>query len=205
MEDETMLFYDLTAEKTADEWYENDVLLSTIKDFVSLLPEAPRILDFGCGPGHESRRLASFGARVTGIDYSSECVRVAKERCPECKFEIMDFRNLDDTLGQFDGIFASGSLIHLNPDELQDVVRNISDILRKDGFCLMIIQDGKGINKKYSNLEVEGKIFRRPVYCYTKKYLSGIAEKYKLKLVKEGCLEKSLFKQNWRNYIFKKI
>jgi len=161
-------------------------------------------LDFGCGPGHESRRLASFGAEVTGIDYSTECIRIAKERCPECRFEIRDFRNLDDSLGPFDGIFASGSLIHLNHDELENVVSKISDILRKDGFCLMIIQDGKGINKEYSNIEVDGKILGRPVYCYTKNCLSGISEKYGLKLVKEGYLEKSLFKQNWRNYIFKK-
>jgi len=204
MKDETRLYYDLTAEKTADEWYENDILLPTIKDFISLFSEAPRILDFGCGPGHESKRLASFGARETGIDYSSECVRIAKERCPECKFEFMDFRNLDDSLGQFDGIFASGSLIHLSPDELQDVVSKISDILKKGGLCLMIVQDGKGINKKYSNLEVDGKILKRPVYCYTINRLSDISKKYRLKLVKEGFLEKSLFKQNWRNYIFQK-
>jgi len=205
MKDKTKLFYDLTAKKTADEWYENDILMPSIKEFLSLLPENPRILDLGCGPGHETKRLATLGADVIGIDYSSECIRIAKERCPECKFEVMDFCNLDDSLGQFDGIFASGSLIHLNLDELPDVTRRISNILKQNGFFLMIIQDGEGINEKYSNLEVDGKILRRPVYCYTKNYFHNITEKFGLKFEKEGYLDKSLTEHNWKNYIFKRI
>jgi len=204
MKDETNLFYDLTAEKTAQEWYENDILMPTIEEFILLLPKNPKILDLGCGPGHETKRLATLGADVIGIDYSSECIRVAKERCPECKFEVMDFRNLDDSLGQFDGIFASGSLIHLDLDELPNVTRRISNILKQNGFFLMIIQDGEGINEKYSNLEVDGKILRRPVYCYTKDCVSGINQKTGLKFVKEGSLDKILIEQNWRNYIFKR-
>jgi len=203
MKDQTKLFYDLTAERTAHEWYKNNILMPTIEEFVSLLPKNPKVLDLGCGPGHESKRLASTGADVTGIDYSSECIRIAKERCSECKFEVMDFRNLNDSLGQFDGVFASGSLIHLNSDELFDVVNKITRLLKKNGFFLMIIQEGKGINEKYSNLKVDGKILRRPLHCYTKDFLGSIAEKFGLKFEKEGYLEKSLYKQNWRNYIFK--
>jgi len=204
MKNETKLFYDLTAERTAKEWYENDILMPTIKEFISLLPKNPRVLDFGCGPGHETKRLASIGADVTGIDYSRECIRIARERCPECKFEVMDFRNIDDNLGRFDGVFASGSLIHLNSDELLDVIKRTVSILKESGFFLMIIQEGEGINEKYSNLEVDGKVLRRPVYCYTKDNISRIAEKFGLKFVKEGYLDKSLIEQNWRNYIFKR-
>ena len=68
----------------------------------------------------------------------------------------------------------------------------------------MIIQDGEGINEKYSNLEVNGKILRRPVYCYTKDYLYGVAKKFDFKLISEGYLDKSLIEQNWKNYIFKR-
>jgi len=205
MKDETKLFYDLTAETTAQEWYENDILMPTIKEFVSLLPPNPKILDLGCGPGHEAKRLASTGADVTGIDYSHECIRIAKKRSPECKFEVLDFRNIDDSFGQFDGIFASGSLIHLNLDELPDVISGITGILKENSFFLMIIQDGEGINEKYTNIEVDGKVLRRPVYCYTKNYLCGLTGKFGLKLIQEGYLDKSLIEQNWRNYIFKRI
>ena len=205
MKDETKLFYDLTAEKTADEWYQNNILMLTIKEFVLLFPENPRILDLGCGPGHETKRLASLGAEVIGIDYSSKCIRVAKERCPECRFEIMDFRNIDDRFREFDGIFASGSLIHVKQDELLHVVSKAVGILKKDGYFLMIVQDGEGINEKYSNLTVDKKILRRTVYCYARDYLLIVVEKIGLKFIREGYLDKSLYEQNWRNYIFKKI
>ncbi|MDD5116344.1 MAG: methyltransferase domain-containing protein [Candidatus Omnitrophica bacterium] len=205
MKDETKLFYDLTAEKTADEWYKNDILLPTIKEFVSFLPEGPKILDLGCGTGHETKRLAFAGAEVTGIDYSSECIRVAKKRCPECKFEIMDFRNLDDRLGKFDGVFASGSLIHIKPHELPSVISVISRIFKKGGCFLVIVQDGEGINEKWSTLEIDGKTLRRTVYCYTKDYLIGVALKSGLEFIREGYLDKCLYEQNWRSYIFKRI
>ncbi len=205
MKDETKLFYDLTAEKTADEWYQNDILLPTIKEFASLLPEAPRVLDLGCGPGHESKRLASLGADVIGIDYSSECIRIAKERCHECEFKLMDFRHLDGSLGRFDGVFASGSLIHITPADLSDVLKNIAAILKQDGFLIMILQDGEGIHEKYSNLEVSGKILRRPVYCYAKDHLIKISSRSNLEFIKEGLLDKNLYADNWRNHIFKRI
>ncbi|EGW39307.1 class I SAM-dependent methyltransferase [Desulfosporosinus sp. OT] len=90
MENEIKLFYDLTAERTAEEWYKEDILKPTIRDFVSLLPERPRILDLGCGPGHESMRLASVGANVLGIDFSEECINIARKRCPQCQFDVLD-------------------------------------------------------------------------------------------------------------------
>ena len=45
-------FYDLVAERTADEWYSNNLLLPSIREFLSLMPSKPRILDLGCGPGY---------------------------------------------------------------------------------------------------------------------------------------------------------
>jgi len=38
-----------------------------------------RIADFGCGPGLYATRLARFGARVTGIDFSKRSIGYAKE------------------------------------------------------------------------------------------------------------------------------
>jgi len=70
LENEIKIFYDLTAERTADEWYKEEILKPTILDFVSLLSDHPRILDLGCGTGHESMRLASTGADVLGIGFS---------------------------------------------------------------------------------------------------------------------------------------
>jgi len=205
MKDETKLFYDLTAEKTADEWYKNDILLPTIKDFFSLLPAKPRILDLGCGPGHESMRLESLGAKVVGIDFSCECVKVAKKRCPQCRFEVMNFFRLDNRLGKFDAVFACASLIHVTENLLETVLRNVADLITKKGHLLAIIQDGRGINEDWSTLEVSGRMIRREVHCFNKECLVINAQRAGLCFIREGYLDKSLFEQKWRNYIFQKV
>lgn len=204
MENEIKLFYDLTAEETADRWYKEEILKPTIRDFVSLLPKDPRVLDLGCGPGHESMRLAQAGARVVGVDFSEKCIVIARERCPQCRFEIWDFRFLDERFGKFEGIFASGSLIHTRPAELADVLRGIENLLTKDGYTALIIVEGKGVSEKLSLLEVQGRKLRRTVYLYDRDDFIERAKEVGLAYIREGFLEEELKQYGWRNYIFGK-
>jgi len=61
------------------------------RDFISRSAEwiVPRfelapgacVVDFGCGPGLYAERLSRFGLRVTGIDFSSNSIRYARESC----------------------------------------------------------------------------------------------------------------------------
>lgn len=203
MVNEIKLFYDLTAEKTADEWYKEEILKPTIMDFVSLLPANPRILDLGCGPGHESMRIAQTGADVVGVDFSEECIRIARERCLKCRFEVMDFRDLDDRYGRFDGVFAAGSMPHLAPGEFSMVLKNIENVLTGNGHVAIIIVDGEGISERFSRLEVDGRALNRTFYLYTKEYITEEAEKAGLEFVRGGYLDSILIEHGWRNYIFR--
>lgn len=197
-------FYDATAQSTADEWYPNDLLLPTIADFISLLPEKPLVLDLGCGPGHESKRLSKAGAIVTGIDFSEECIDIAKQRSPECNFIIGDIRSLNTGIGIFDGIFACASLIHIPMNELSIVLKNINSLLGKSGCLNIIILDGVGVSEKFSNLEFEGKKYNRIVYLYSKDVIINEAARQGFSFVREGFLEEELKESGWRNYLFKK-
>jgi 2-polyprenyl-3-methyl-5-hydroxy-6-metoxy-1,4-benzoquinol methylase len=100
------------------------------------LPEKPDVLDLGCGPGYESMRLSRLGANVTGVDFSTESIRIARERCTECRFEVLDFRELDCRFGTFDGVFASGSLIHIEPDLFENIVTRVKTVLKRNGIFL---------------------------------------------------------------------
>lgn len=202
MQNDIKLFYDLTAERTADEWYKEEILKPTILDFISLLPDHPRILDLGCGPGHESMRLASTGADVVGVDFSKECIRIARERCPRCKFDVLDFRQLDLRYGKFQGVFACASLIHIEPEILPDVIRRIRNILADNGYLAILVQDGEGIDISKSLLEVDGRKLQRTVYCYTKDNLVSISNEGGLKFIRSGYLDNRLIEYGWRNYIF---
>lgn len=203
MENEIKLFYDLTAEKTANEWYKEEILMPTINDFIKLLPKNPKVLDLGCGPGHESMRLTRAGAKVIGIDFSEKCIDLARQRCPECRFEVHDFRFLDDRYGKFDGVFACASLIHIEPTGLSVVLNNIKNVLIDGGYVAVLIVEGEGIHEKMSLLDVDGRKLKRTVFLYTQEYLANEAEKVGLKFVREGYLDKKLIEYGWRYYIFR--
>ena len=198
--DDTRLFYDLTAERTADEWYENDVVMPTIRDFCSLLPEHPRVLDLGCGPGYESMRLASTGAQVVGVDFSVESIRIARERTPQCRFEVLDFRELDDRFGAFDGVFAAASLIHISPEELPDVMHRIASVLDEGGCLCAIVRHGEGTWER--DLEIEGHKLKRVLYRYTEEDLASAAPQFTF--VREGYHDPELLDRGWRCYLFRK-
>ena len=198
MDDETRLFYDLLAERIADDWYPNDVLVPTVEDFLSLLPPHPRVLDLGCGPGYESMRLERAGAEVLGVDFSSENIRIARERCPQCRFAECDFRQLDDRWGTFDGVFAAASLIHITPAELPDVSRRIASLLIDGGKLLAIVRDGEGIDESWP--EVDGRRLRRVLHLYTQEALEGLMVSFRF--VREGYLASELEKEGWRCYVF---
>jgi len=201
-DEETKRFYDLTAQKTADEWYANIVLMPSIEEFIALLPENPRVLDLGCGPGYESMRLTKAGASVVGVDFSEESIRIAKERCPQAQFELMDFRHLDrEKLGIFEGVFACASLIHISPQELPGVWEQIRGILARDGLVLAMVREGEGFWERWP--VIDGKKLHRIVYLYTKETLSAAASGFKF--LKAGYLAHDPLEKGWRSHIFQRV
>ena len=202
MNEETKLFYNLKAEKNADEWYENFMLMPSIEEFVALLPGSPRVLDLGCGGGYESMRLIKAGAQVVGVDFSEESIRIAKERCPEAQFELMDFRQLDGKkLGKFDGVFACASLIHISPKELPGVFAQVRGILNKNGFVIAIVRKGEGIWEGWP--EVDGRKLRRIVYLYSQENMGAAAVGFKH--VQAGFLAPDLVENGWISHIFQRV
>ena len=84
-------------------------------------------------------------------------------------------------------------------------MRNAADLIAEKGYFLAIVQDGRGINEKWSTLEFNGRKIRREVHCFNKECLVINAKRAGLCFIREGYLDKSLFEQKWRNYIFQKI
>jgi len=200
MDDETKLFYNRTAQKNADEWYENYMLMPSIQEFIALLPENPHVLDLGCGGGYESMRLMQAGAQeVVGVDFSEESIRIAKERCPQARFELMDFRQLDSQkLDTFDGIFACASLIHIKQEELPNLFQQMCSVLKENGFVIAIVRDGDGMWEGWP--EVDGQKIKRVVYLHSKDTLTAAASGFKN--VKQGYLAPELIEHGWRSHIF---
>lgn len=83
---------------------------------MDLLPDAPCILDIGCGSGEPiGKYLLENGSTVVGIDASPELIDIANERVPQATWIVGDMRNLRLDR-KFHGIVAWNSTFHLTPD-----------------------------------------------------------------------------------------
>jgi SAM-dependent methyltransferase len=200
--DDNKRFYDLKAEPYADEWYANEVMLVSIKEYLGLFAtKNPLILDLGCGSGHESKRLQDNGARVIGIDYSSESIKIAKQRNPNINFHEMNYFDIDKSLGSFNGVFSCSSLIHLEINDLEQVLKLASNILKTDGLFLVIYRIGSG--RITQNHEINGEKLIRTIEQYEKEDLKEIFKKNGFVYFQNGYLNNSL-RPNWDSIIFQK-
>ena len=145
---ETIDFYESHVEKYYEEWRTIDLLVPLLQSFVSKLPETPSILDIGCGPGVESKRLASIGARVTGIDLGTKSLELARKHAPEASFIEMDVRDLNFADSSFDGVLDSAVLFHFSDDEQTAILKNLIQLLKPCGLLLSIYATGN-----YSGLQ----------------------------------------------------
>jgi ubiquinone/menaquinone biosynthesis C-methylase UbiE len=84
-----------------------------------------KVLDVGCGPGNTSAAIASFGADVTGIDFSAQMLHVARTNYPDISFLQADVENIPVENDTFDAVTANYVVHHL-----ADPVRVFSEITR---------------------------------------------------------------------------
>jgi len=108
-----------------------------------------RVLDAGCGSGEKSVMFSKYGAKVTGIDFSSSQISqargLANKSNQNIKFIEKDLviDNLTD-LGTFDVIVCTGVLHHTKNPKL--AFQKLSNQLNKDGIIII------GLYHKYSRL-----------------------------------------------------
>jgi len=89
-----------------------------------------KVLDAGCGTGAFAIAAACRGAEVTGIDVAAGLVEVARERTPSFighgRIHWKSGDMLDPGLGSFEHVVAMDSLIHYQPEDLVDALRQLA-------------------------------------------------------------------------------
>jgi ubiquinone/menaquinone biosynthesis C-methylase UbiE len=105
------------------------------------------ILDAGCGSGIVSRYLAEFYplASVVGCDFSDIRVSQAKNAAAgisNLQFQTENLTQLSFENSSFDAINCRYVLEHLNPSDLQKVVKELYRCMRPNGVLCVIDIDG---------------------------------------------------------------
>jgi len=100
--------------------------------FTPYLKAGASILDAGCGSGRDSRVFLDRGYAVEAFDASPEMVRAATE-LTGLPVRLLRFQEMDHH-EQFDGIWASASLLHVPRSELNDVFIRLHRALKRGGI-----------------------------------------------------------------------
>lgn len=133
--------------------YKGKKVHESILDFANLLGDVDgkKILDLGCGRGDLAIELARRGAKVVGVDYSIDGIKIAhdalkyqsKKIQKSVKFYVQDAKKLNFEANSFDVIVSYDVFEHLYKKELDIVVKKIKFILKFDGLLLVHTETNK--------------------------------------------------------------
>lgn len=116
------------------------------KPFLRFVSDSGHILDAGSGSGRDSRAFLNMGYQVTSMDASDEMVRLSSEMTGQStlkmSFQEMTFKDM------FDGVWACASLLHVPPEEMDDVLNRIVQSLKTDGAFYCSFKVGTGVVKR---------------------------------------------------------
>ncbi len=100
--------------------------------FLKKIEDGAFILDFGCGTGRDTKAFLEQGFKVDAIDGSEKMCEIAG-KYTGMDIKHMYFQDLKE-VDKYDGIWACASILHLNRDELVDVLKRMARALKNNGI-----------------------------------------------------------------------
>jgi ubiquinone/menaquinone biosynthesis C-methylase UbiE len=106
-----------------------------VSELEKRVDDGARVLDFGCGDGTKTRRLAER-FEVVGVDVSPEQLRLARTAAPEVTFVEADFSELDFPADTFDAVTAFYSIMHVPRERHLELFGTVLRWLKPGGLFL---------------------------------------------------------------------
>lgn len=119
------------------DYFKNTLIIKKVKNFVG---NEGKILDFGCGCGNLSIRLANLNFLVFSYDISSLCLKILKEKIIKKSLKIKIIENISefDKMNEyFDCICCGEVLEHIQNEN--EVLQLFWRILKKNGVCIITV------------------------------------------------------------------
>jgi len=128
MKNQTQESYNLSATKYRNKFENYAPYRSSIGKFISLLPPKCQILDAGCGPGINAKCFVEHNHVVTGIDFSSEMIRLAKQNCHDGTFITADLKDISPDV-KYEAVCASFVIVHMTDAETDRFLGKLPHLL----------------------------------------------------------------------------
>lgn len=133
-------YYSTSAIEYCEETSEFDVG-DLYQRFIKYLSPSSHILDLGCGSGRDSKAFREMGYDVTSVDGSAEIAAWASAFTGH-PVAVKTFQEIGYR-GEFDGIWASASLLHCHQGQLQEVILRIVESLKTKAVAYMSFKWGE--------------------------------------------------------------
>lgn len=138
-------------------------------------------LDLACGEGRNAIWLAGRGWKMTGVDFSEVAIERARSSSDDVDFVLDDVRTWEPA-GRFGLVLIA--YLHLEPEEMEGVVRQAAGWLEPGGEIFMIGHDRSNLDDGHGGpqvpevlwsvgaltgwldglVQVEAQVVRRPVH-----------------------------------------
>jgi len=125
-----------------------------------------KVLDLACGQGYFSELMEKMGAKVVGVDYSSELIKIASNRGLKTKFHVgssSDMKFLKNK--SFDIVLCNFALHDIK--DLPGTMKEVSRVLKKGGKFIWVISHPAFKTAYVKNGIENGKYFKK-IYGYMK-------------------------------------
>lgn len=137
--DKTIQYYDENAVVFASETLNADMREFYVP-FLKRIPKGGKILDAGCGSGRDSLYFKKQGFKVTAMDGSKKMCEEA-EKVLNQPVLCSTFEELEETQ-EYDGIWACASLLHVEKDQMTEMMNHLAGTLKPGGIFYACWQKG---------------------------------------------------------------
>lgn len=151
----TVEAYDKNAQYYADKFDDCGARMEDIDQVIRLNESGSNnVLELGCGNGRDAKYIISKVGidNYQGVDASQGLIKLAKKKNPGGKFVLGDMRELNVTPETLGMVFSFASVLHVNRDDLTEIVEKCYKWLKIGGILFISTKYGEYKEEKITNL-----------------------------------------------------
>ncbi len=160
-------------------WWMGHIDVVTLYDCLDLVGNM--VIDIGCHCGGLTSLMSNIIKNVVGIDMNDKAIESAKKRFEGTK--NLDFicciaNNMPFKDGEFTGAFCLQMLEHLFKEDIEPTLREISRVVRKDGYIVVKVPRSGDLNDRIHKIRAYDKAHESFLYTEDEviKFFMGMFE-----------------------------